>query len=80
MTNPGVGLDLLVYHDMTAYTDTNLTVGADAGVELGEPFAGYHIVAVGPPIHEGKDRTVVLAFGARPMTEIQALLDKIRPS
>jgi hypothetical protein len=75
-----VGVDLLVYHDVSAYSGTNFAIGTDAGSELGAPFAGYHIVALGPPIHDGKDATVVLAVGNRPMEEIQALLDKNRPS
>lgn len=64
----GVGIDLLVYHDMTDYAGARLEKGADAGAELGETFAGYHIVAVGPPINPGKDVTVVLAHGARTAT------------
>jgi len=76
----GTGLDLLVYHDMTVYTDADLQLGADAGKELGDLFDGYRIVAVGPAIHDSKDRTVVLAHTRTPMTAIQALLDKIEPS
>jgi hypothetical protein len=77
----GVRVDLLVYHDMTVYADSVLTIGADAGAELGELFAGYRIVAIGPPIHsQAKDVTVVLAHGDRPMKEIQALLDAKRDS
>lgn len=80
MSNQRVGIDLLVYHDLTDNVGANLTVGADAGAEFGEPFAGYHIVAVGRGVNPGKDKTVVLAFGNRPMSEIQALLDKIQPT
>jgi hypothetical protein len=68
-------MDLLVYHDMTDYTGANLTEGADAGKEFGDTFAGYRIVAVGAPINEGKDVTVVLAHGRRPWEEFQALLE-----
>jgi hypothetical protein len=75
-----VGMDLLVYHDMTAYTGAVLEKGADAGVEFGDTFAGYYVAAVGPPIHADKDATVVLAHGKQPMEEIQALLDKLGPS
>lgn len=75
-----VGLDLLVYHDMTDYTGADLSVGADAAAVLGELFVGYRIVAVGPAINRGKDKTVVLAFSNQPMAEIQALLDKNRPT
>jgi hypothetical protein len=75
-----VGMDLLVYHDMTDYLGADLSHGADAGKEFGDTFAGYHVVATGSPIHEGKDVTVVLAFGKRPMPEIQALLDKLKDS
>ena len=76
----GVRLDLLVYHDMTDYTGAKLNRGADAGLEFGPTFADYHIVAVGPPIHPGKDATVVLAHNTRPMEAIQALLDKNQPT
>jgi hypothetical protein len=75
-----VGMDLLVYHDMTDYTGADLTEGADAGKEFGDTFAGYHIVAVGPPIHSGKDVTVVLAHGSQPMEEFRALLNKLKHS
>lgn len=80
MARQRVGIDLFVYHDLTDNVGADLSLGADAGVELGDLFAGYHVVAVGEPIHSGKDVTVVLAFGNRPMDEIQALLDKIQPS
>jgi hypothetical protein len=58
----------------------DLTEGADAGKEFGDTFAGYHIVAVGPPIHSGKDVTVVLAHGSQPMEEFRALLNKLKHS
>jgi hypothetical protein len=75
-----VGMDLLVYHDMTDYTGADLTVGADAGKEFGDTFAGYYVAAVGPPVHPGKDVTVVLAHGRRPMQEFDALLSKLADS
>ena len=75
-----VGMDLLVYHDMTDYTGTDLRVGADAGESLGDTFAGYRIVAVGPPIHESKDVTVVLAHSRTEMEALQALLNKLKHS
>ncbi len=46
-----------------------MEVGADAGAEFGDTFAGYFVVAVGRPIHKSKDVTVVLAHGPRPMPE-----------
>jgi hypothetical protein len=63
--------DLLIYHDFTDTFDSPLTVG-DSARALG--FEDMHVVALGPPIHEGKDRTIVLAHGARPMREMQALI------
>ena len=75
-----VGMDLLVYHDMTDYTGARLEVGADAGTEFGDTFAGYRIVAVGPPIHGSKDVTVVLAHSRTEMEAFQALLDKLKHS
>jgi hypothetical protein len=75
-----VGIDLLVYHDLTDNVGADLTLGVDAGPEFGEAFTGYHIVAVGRGVNPGKDKTVVLAFGSKPMAEVQALLDKIPPS
>ncbi len=60
-------LDLLVYHDFTDTTDSNLRVG-DSAEPLG--YADLHVVAIGPPIHGGKERTVVLGHGARAMPEV----------
>jgi hypothetical protein len=77
-TSKGVGIDLLVYHDMTDYTGAELRVGADAGSVFGDTFKGYSIVALGPPTNEGKDVTVVLAHGARPMEGMQSVLDRMR--
>jgi hypothetical protein len=64
-------LDLLVYHDFTDTGDAVLRVGESAA-SLGYP--DLHVAAIGPPIHEGKERTVVLAHGARPMPRVQELL------
>lgn len=36
-----------IYHDMTDYTGARVEVGADAGAEFGDTFAGYYVVAVG---------------------------------
>ena len=41
-----VGMDLLVYHDMTDFTGAQLKVGANAGEEFGETFEGYYIGTV----------------------------------
>jgi hypothetical protein len=65
--------DVLVYHDFSS-SETP---------KLGEPFPGFeggtlHVVAVGPPVHPERARTVVLAFGRDPMPEIQKLLDAPR--
>lgn len=76
----GTGIDLLVYHDLTDFTSpgARLEVGVNAATELGDAFEGLYIVAVGPPIHESKDMTVVLAHGNRPMEKIQSFLDARR--
>jgi len=66
-----IGYDLLIYHDFTDTFDTPVKVG-DSARALG--FEDLHVVALGPPLHESKDRTIVLAHGARPMVEFQALL------
>jgi hypothetical protein len=71
-------IDLLVYHDLTDHTSpgVRLEVGASAAAEFGDAFEGLYIAAVGPPIHDSKDVTVVLAHGNRPMPEVQALLER----
>jgi hypothetical protein len=66
-------LDLLVYHDFTDTNNNELRVG-DSAEPLG--YADLHVVAIGPPIHGGKERTIVLGHGARPMQEVQDLLDR----
>jgi hypothetical protein len=69
-----VNYDVLVYHDFVDTTrDTPLAVGADAHVGLGFEH-GLHVVAVAPPIHEGKDATIVLANHDRPMADVQKRL------
>ena len=73
----GTGIDLLVYHDLTDTTErgARLELGANAAEEFGDIFEGMYIVAIGDPVHDSKDVTVVLAHGSRPMPEMQALLD-----
>lgn len=70
--------DLLIYHDLDDPTESTgdriPPVGAKAEEWFGELGRDRHVVAVGPGIHEGRV-TVVLAHAARPMKEIQALLD-----
>jgi hypothetical protein len=62
-----IGIDLLVYRDLTDPIHEKLpSVGDDAAEWLGEEFRGMYVVAVGPPIHEGKDATVVLGAEYRP--------------
>jgi hypothetical protein len=68
--------DILIYHDLA---DTNsdapaIRVGAN-GRELGYSDE-LQVVAVGDPIHGGKDATIVLAHSNGPMPGIQALLDR----
>lgn len=68
--------DILIYHDLA---DTNsdapaIRVGAN-GTELGYSDE-LQVVAVGGPIHGGKDATVVLAPHHGAIPEIQQLLDR----
>lgn len=65
--------DLLVYHDFGDTFDEPLAIGDDAA-KIG--FPGLRVVALGPAIHEGKDATLVLSHGARPMREVQRLLER----
>jgi hypothetical protein len=58
-------LDLFIYRDFDSL-DVELDVGDNAAEKLGIEFKGLHVVAFGPPIHEGRDKTVVLAAEARP--------------
>jgi hypothetical protein len=66
-------LDLFTYRDFDTL-DVELSVGDNAAERLGSEFKGLHVVALGPPIHEGKDLTVVLASEHRPdrMQELKA--------
>jgi hypothetical protein len=66
--------DLLVYHDFTDNLNASLNVGDDAEAKLGDTFTGMYVVAVAPPVHEGRAATVVLAHGNRPMEELQQRL------
>jgi hypothetical protein len=60
--------DVLVYHDFSS----------SERPRIGEQFPGFPedhgVVAIGPPIHEARTATVVLAFGARPMPEVERVL------
>jgi hypothetical protein len=60
-------LDLFIYRDFDSL-GVELDVGDNAAEKLGIEFKGLHVVALGPPIHEGRDKTVVLATEARPET------------
>jgi hypothetical protein len=68
--------DLLVYHDFEDTVNDALAVGEDAGRKLGDTFEGLCVAAVGPPIHDSKDATVVLAHRASPMPDVQAFLER----
>jgi hypothetical protein len=70
----GTLYDLLIYHDFTDTFEQPVRVGDSAAI-FGQKFADLHVVALGPGIHEGR-RTVVLAHGDRPMTEVQALIER----
>jgi hypothetical protein len=65
-------LDLFIYRDFDSL-DVEIDVYDNAAEKLGIEFKGLHVVALGPPIHEGKDKTVVLASEHRPdrMQEIK---------
>jgi hypothetical protein len=58
-------LDLFIYREFDSL-DVEPHTGDNAAEKLGMEFKGLHVVALGPPIHEGKDKTVVLAAEARP--------------
>jgi hypothetical protein len=72
--------DLFVYHDMSDPTDSTggsaPVVGERADKWFGALGRDRYVVALGPGVHEGRI-SVVLAHGARPMTEVQALLDRL---
>jgi hypothetical protein len=73
------GYDLLVYHDLsdpTATTGGTIPRVGDRGERFADIGKERHVVAVGPGIHPGRV-TVVLAHNARPMKEIQAMLDRL---
>jgi hypothetical protein len=57
-------LDLFIYRDFDSL-GVELDVGDNAAEKLGIEFKGLHVVALGPPIHEGRDKTIVLAAEAR---------------
>lgn len=71
-------LDLFTYRDFDTL-DVELSVGDNAAERLGSEFKGLHVVALGPPIHEGKDLTVVLASEHRPdrMQELKAFFKTV---
>jgi len=70
-------LDLFQYRDFDS-VDVQLSVGDSAEEKLGDSFHGLYVVAVGPPVHEGKDATVVLAHERRPeyMQELKAFFGR----
>jgi len=57
--------DLFTYRDFDSL-DVELDVGDNAAEKLGFEFKGLHVVALGPPIQEGKDATIVLGSEHRP--------------
>jgi hypothetical protein len=66
--------DVLTYHDFRA--EDSYAIG-DPAPRLGSPdYPEMHVVAVGPPIHRGKDATIVIAYRKTPMLEVQELLDR----
>jgi hypothetical protein len=70
--------DLLVYHDLSDYTESSgdrvPSVGEAADGLFGDLGKNRHVVGVGPGLHEGRI-TVVLAHRTSPMRALQALLD-----
>jgi hypothetical protein len=65
---PDYAWDVLVYHD---FSSSDLP-------EVGQPFPGFadelRVVAVTPPLHEGREAIVVLAFGTSSMPELESRL------
>lgn len=63
--------DLFTYRDFDSL-DVKLELGDNAAEKLGFEFKGLRVVALGPPIRDGKDATVVLAPERRAerMTEL----------
>jgi hypothetical protein len=72
--------DLLSYRDFHDTTDDDgpLKIG-DSASRLGI-FEDLHVVAIGAPIYEGKDATIVLAHSSHPMERFQKLLDRVDPA
>jgi hypothetical protein len=67
--------DVLTYHDLR--TDDAYSIG-DLAPQLGRPdYPEMHVVAVGPPIHPGKDASLVVAFRNTSMPVLQELLDSL---
>ena len=64
--------DLFTYRDFDSL-DVELELGDNAAEKLGFEFKGLRVVALGPPIRDGKDATVVLASEQRAerMTELK---------
>jgi hypothetical protein len=60
--------DVLVYHDFSS----------SERPRMGEQFPGFpedhKVVAIAPSVYEGRTGTVVLAFGGRPMPELEQVL------
>ena len=71
--------DLFTYRDFDSL-DVELDLGDNAAEKLGFEFKGLYIVAIGPPIRDGKDATIVLASERRPerMKELTRFFE--RPS
>lgn len=63
--------DVLVYHDFDSFVEPELAMN---GAELGFG-ADLSVAAIGDPIHEGREATIILG-GLAPMPEMQAFLDR----
>jgi hypothetical protein len=63
--------DILVYHDFDSFVEPEPGMN---GKELGFD-ADLSVAAIGPPIHEGRAATVVLAARSS-MPEVQAFLER----
>ena len=57
--------DLFTYREFDSL-DVELDVGDNAAEKLGLEFKGLDVVALGPPIHDGNDATIVLGSERRP--------------
>ena len=64
--------DLFTYREFDSL-DVELDLGDNAAEKLGLEFKGLDVVALGPPIHDGNDATIVLGSERPPerMTELQ---------